>query len=181
MTRIFRTTILTGILTLALGALAWAGGGNAVESPCGCKRINTRELRRHVSEMHDVVCDSTHQAQQAMDREAGKWARQTRMVGAEQDIYGDPMYAAYGPRAYADTPYYNGPSYTASFQRGYAGPVADARNRTYYRDVYGVPQVRTHSDVGLVSGSSQSYLQSGMIYSPASMAPAGWRPSALNY
>ena len=144
-------------------------------------RLSKGGLRAHYRGLQDVVEQNATVAQRAMDYEAGKYARQTVMAGPVQDRFGDPMYTAAGPRAYAGTPWYVGPRYTASFERGYKVPATDKNPHYYERGADYTPQVRASSDAGLRSGASHSYLQSGMLYAPGMMAPSGSRPAALNH
>lgn len=149
--------------------------------PCVEPALSVRDLKAHYRRQNEVVAHNAAAAQAAIDHAAGKWARQTMMVGAVQDQYGDPMYTVAGPRAYAGTPHYVGPAYTASFERGYLVPGSDQHPRTYEHAVHARPQERARTDVGLRPGATHSYLQSGMMYNPASMAPSGSRPAALNH
>ena len=149
--------------------------------PCVEPKLSVRDLKAHYRMQNEVVARNAAEAQAAIDHAAGKWARQTMMVGAVQDQFGDPMYTEAGPRAYAGTPHYVGPAYTASFERGYVVPGTDMRDRGHERAVYARPQERSRTDAGLRAGATHSYLQSGMMRNPGSMAPSGSRPAALNH
>lgn len=112
---------------------------------------------------------------QAAQRETWKYARQTTVLGCVQDRFGDPLYCRQGPRAYAGTPDYNGPSYVSSFAYEQAPWTADRTYRGYYRQVYSHPQVSARTDVSLGIGATHSYFQSGMLMNPGSQAPVASR------
>lgn len=133
------------------------------------------EVLAHTARLNWELERCTQAACAAAQREAGKWARQTSVALPCKDAYGDPMYTHFGPRAYADSPMYSGPTYTASFDRVAAARIPDSTYRGLFRGVYSHPQISARTDVSLQPGATHSYMQSGMLVAPGMMAPSGTR------
>jgi hypothetical protein len=172
------------VVGLLASAIATAGGASGSPRKCSTtriERIDRKELLAHYRNSMRAVKQADQDLREATDEEAGKYARQTTVAGWSQDEFGDPMYAKYGPRAYAGTPWYDGPAYTASFERPYpASYQPDSMARGPYRMVPSNPVVGTRSDLRLSTGATFSYMQSGMISNTGSIAPSHVRPMIGN-
>lgn len=166
--------------------LTAASGSAQPPEPLDCPpvrilRPSAGEVRRYSADAQAAHDEATLSIETTLDSVASRLSRKTVFAGIIQDEYGDPMYAYYGPRAYAGTPCYAGPAYDASFERPtgfyYQGnPDSTALRVPGYRPAMAHP-------AGSVTqaGASQSYLQSGMMRSPGSMAPSGDRPASFNH
>lgn len=145
---------------------------NAVQLPE--EVIHSREITRALKSITDKACA-------AAEHERTKYDRLTVAVTPVKDRFGDPMYTNYGPRAYAGTPAYTGPGYTASFERGESLLLPDSAFRGYYRQAFSNPTVGAQTDIGLGVGANHMYFQSGMMYSPGSQEPSAARSIMNNH
>ncbi|MEI7634867.1 MAG: hypothetical protein WCK47_11380 [bacterium] len=186
-----RKLFLMSAIMLA-AALTMQAAADAGAAPCSCARrgagerhaggrhCGTAELQAHYARVTDALCEAQQQACDAITRVASKWDRQTVPVGIARDRYFDPIYASYGPRAYAGSPNYAGPPYAASFERSGPSGTASDSYRGYYRHASGAPGVGARSGSLLSAGATHSRMQSGMAMNPGAAAPSAARVMNAN-
>lgn len=182
-----RITCAVAAMFLTATMSSWGGGELPARKTTMRRSVERQvsheaaEVMRYSTERTRALYATTAEALEANRRVATKYDRLTEPIPIVRDKYGDPMYARYGPRAYAGSPNYAGPAYAASFVRGDPVLLPDSEYRGYYRGVYSHPQIGARTDVGLRPGASHSYLQSGMLYSPGSQASQADRPMMFNH
>ena len=174
-----------GLLAALFATPCMAGGVSSQPADPICphrlSRREIRELRQHAADMTQILCESADAANWAMAHESGKWTRQTAYAKPSKDRYGDPMYGAYGARAYAGTPCYNGPAYTASFETNPGDSPWGENSRYHYQKPYAVPGFSVRYGNATSPGASHSYIQSGMVNHPGAWSPSISRPAGLNH
>lgn len=172
---------LASAVAVSLLCMNGFAGGELPASSTTQKTTETPEIVQHVRSVTQALKLTTEEACRAVEHEATKYERATDVAMPTRDRYGDPMYARYGARAYAGSPMYAGPAYTASFERYHNVMLPDSEYRGYYRERFSVPGLSARTDVSLAPGATHSYVQSGMLMNPASEAPSVYRPMMNNH
>lgn len=169
-----RTIVAAAAAALLIPAAALAGG-TGYHDPC-CPRVNPRQV---LAESRAAVARSLEAdaaIEDALHRMSTRWSKQVTVPPAVPNEWGDPMYTAYGPRAYAGSPLYHGPAYSASFERAHAGYVnPSSMQLSVQRGRYYQPALTTRSDQGMLPGASHSYLGPAMYKNPGSVGPTRGR------
>jgi hypothetical protein len=159
------TALMTTVVTPAGG-----------QCPYPNPRVSKSAVRQYAREAEAAwraADDSLKATRQEM---ATRLSRDAVIAGPMKDEFGDPMYTEYGPRAYAHSPFYGGPAYTASFARPLGVVLPDSQ----HRGAIDVPGPTARYGNATAAGATQSYLQSGMISSRGMTAPSGARPAMFN-
>lgn len=185
-----RHASILGLLFLMSSSVrsGWSGGeltGSRTTTRNGAPQgqgPNAAELRAHYASRQAALAQTLQETEAIIAHSAYRHAARTTVVRPVKDQYGDPMYGAYGPRAYAGTPLYNGPAYTASFEIDRQIPywVLDGRSRLYWPGAQSDPGYVPRTDVNLGVGTSQSFIQHGMLMHHGSVAPSYARPMQFN-
>lgn len=179
-------SVLATVLLLIPAAEAASPEGpttatTAASARADARRAEVAELMDHYRGVTRSLELSQKNAKEACERSASKYDRLTTQLAITKDRHGDPMYSHYGPRAYAGSPNYVGPSYASSFMRSEAVTTTNSEARQYYRGAYSHPGLHATGDTRLGVGATHSYFQSGMMMSPGSQAPSGTRAMSNNH
>ncbi len=181
-----RHATILGLTFLMMGSIraGWSGGELPPQPApyAPSQGPNAAELRAHYASRQAALAETLHDTEMIVAHSAYRHAARTMVVRPVKDQYGDPMYGAYGPRAYAGTPWYNGPAYTASFEIDRQIPywVLDGRARLYWPGAQADPGYVPRTDVNLGVGTSHSHIQHGMLMHHGSVAPSYARPMQFN-
>jgi len=167
-------SLMTGLLVLS-GAVS----GMAAETG---EKPNAGELQVHYASRQAALAETFAQAEAVVNGIAARRAARTAIYRPEKDRFGDPMYVAYGRRAYAGTPWYSGPAYVSSFEIEPQIPyeVLYGRASLYWPGALSNPGYVPRTDMSLGVGASHSYMQHGMVMDPGSVAPSYARPMQFN-
>lgn len=166
---------------LLMGAVlpGW-GGGEVRSTPDTDQRWSARQWHRYVAESQKAVREAYAKAAEAEEQRRAELFKNVHIRPVVKDQFGDPIYVDYGPRAYANTPCYNGPRLVGAFER--TSPpnrhVKAVGLQTLKPDL--PPAVPAHIDTVLKPSASHSYLQAGMRSYVGGVAPAWWRSVAGN-
>lgn len=170
--------IITATTTiLACAGAAFAGGELSAHDFARQNAVNSAAATRaHIAGLQAGLAQLEWQAAIAARERLEKRAKKVTVVRPVQDKFGDPMYTWYGPLPVEKgTPFYDGPRYAASFDRGYEQPVPDSNYRGYARGRFSQPGIISHTDTVLGVAANSSYMQHGMQTSPGSMYPSAAR------
>src|SRR5690606_25267588 len=140
------------------------------------------ELQAHYASRQAALSETFAGTADVVNTIASRRAARTAIYRPEKDRFGDPMYVAYGRRAYAGTPWYNGPAYVSSFEIEPRIPdeVLYGRASLYWPGALSNPGYAPRTDVTLGVGASHSFIQHGMVMDPGSVAPSYARPMQFN-
>lgn len=167
----------TGAEVRAGGTGGVGDGGVAPAPAADAARLQTWYASRQAA-----LAGSYQAAMAEVNEVVYRNARRTAILVPTKDVYGDPMYVRYGARAYAGTPWYNGPAYTASFgsEREIPYGVLHGASRLYWPGSLSNPGAVPRTDVNLGVGASSGHFQHGMVLGPGSIAPSHSRPMQFN-
>ena len=172
------------VMTLCVACLGIAQAGGISRNPCEPEELRwtARDWQKHFRQGQKAVHDAYAKVEDIEAQRRESFVSKVRVIEREKDEYGDPLYVRYGPRAYADTPCYGGPAYTASFEpRQVMSGTPTYRSLPQIIESSGyVPSAPARSDVLLKPGASFSYVQSGMRVNPGSERGSVSRPAAQN-
>lgn len=164
------------ILTIPIAVILLGASGANGQCPCPTQRVSKSAVRQYAREAEAAWNAADKSIQATRQQMATQLSREAVIAGPMKDEFGDPMYTEFGPRAYAHSPFYCGPAYTASFERPRGVALPDGQDRGAIH----VPQPSARFGNATAPGATQSYLQSGMNSSPGMIAPSGARPAMLN-
>ncbi len=161
------------------GGAAQAGPGR---SDSQGRQSSAAEIRAHYASRQAALAQTFAETAAVAWPAAYRNTRRTAVLVPTKDQYGDPMYAAYGRRAYAGTPFYNGPAYVSSFGMARDVPyeVMVGGVRQYWSGSQSDPGYVPRTDVNLGVTTGQGYMQHGMQIGPGSIAPSHSRPIQFN-
>lgn len=167
---------LTTIMAAA-AAVAFAGGELSAHDFAQRNAAHSAAATRaRIAGLQVGLAKLEWQAAIAAQERLEKRAKKVTVVRPVQDKFGDPMYTWYGPLPVKKgTPFYDGPRYAASFDRGYEQPVPDSNYRGYARGSFSQPGLISRTDTVLGVAANSSYMQHGMQTSPGSMYPSAAR------
>jgi hypothetical protein len=152
----FSRAIFLALALLALCCNVLAGGGGS--NPCEPEELHwtPKAWRKYMQKGQQVVHDAYAKAADIENQRREAMQRQISLIGPQKNQYGDPMYAAYGPRAYVGTPQYVGPRYASSFEWRIPAYSFQSSPQVGDPSVY-VPSAPARSDVVLKPSAARPY------------------------